>query len=255
MLLLLALGLLLTLCHGVTLSPSPHLSPVPTPTQVLTSGISQLLLPPSSPTIVWASWTWNRVGEINPVDGTYSLDGYLSLAWIDPRLADWTDANLTFAGSSGEPSTSNFFVPWPEFVNEEFQLLNNPPVWQAWLGAPPYYAASGILAQYGFATAAESYSACWVQLYGRVAALYFSSFNLAQFPFDYQNIPISIESVVWDESLLIFKSAPDAMDANAGAVTAFDAVIPNNLYVPGFTVQYAYSTVAHTWYPAWQVIC
>jgi hypothetical protein len=213
--------------------------------------------PPASPTIVWASFTYNRVGALDPVSGTYDLDGYLSLSWADAR----TDAALLgqcegAAQGSGEPA---FFVPWVELVNEEVQLINTPPRWFCFEGAPPFAGAPAVASAYNFsafglatpspglapaAAAAVAAAAAaqlpWITLYARIAGTFFAPFQLGDFPFDRQVVPLSLESRDWPSDVLRYRSAPGGLDA----------VLPPGLAVPGFTLVTSASSEALRFYPA-----
>jgi hypothetical protein len=207
-----------------------------------------LTAPPDSPTLVWTSFTFNRVGALDPVGGTFDVDGFLSLSWVDPRLdlsggagaAPLAACELFATGQGPEPQ---FFVPWVELVNEQVQLINSPPRWFCFAGPPVFVAAPTVAAAYNLSAeggAASVAAMQWLTLYARVAGTFFAPFQLGDFPFDRQNVPVVLESRDWPSAQLRFRAAPQGLGA----------VLPPGLFVPGFALVSASSSEVPHYYSA-----
>jgi hypothetical protein len=73
--------------------------------------------PPSFPTLSWVSVTFNRVGSVDTVTGTYIGDAFIQISWVDGRV---TDDDID-AGITDSKANAKIFVPFPEFTNLQFQ--------------------------------------------------------------------------------------------------------------------------------------
>ncbi len=123
------------------------------------------------------------ISDINPVNNTFTVEGYLDLIWCDPR-------------EGFDPQE----LGWPEKIflendaRGEIQLIWWPDInFPTQVGARDSENLELIIFEDGTVEYAERFS---VTIEGR--------FDLRQFPFDTQTLQIEIESLAWSEEFLIF---------------------------------------------------
>lgn len=218
--------------------------------------------PPASPTLSFVSVTFNRVGSVDTVTGTYVGDAFISISWVDGRV---TDDDID-AGITDSKANAKIFVPFIEFTNLQFQDLNNPTDWIIYRGPPLWSVDPQVRSRLGGINQSQALSLPWINIYARVAGTFFSSFSLVDFPFDSQIVPFELESRDWSSKELLLLSAPAsygvALQSQVTVPTSDLKVLENGpvsvsaavggvLSIPGFTVEKATVDERSRFYSAW----
>lgn len=125
--------------------------------------------------------TWNEVAKIDATESSFYADVYLSLHWRDDRIP----ANATF-----DPTT--MFWPSVEFTNR----LQREALTLQWVYRPGFYGVPHSL----IPPEANDSSASYWTAYTRASSTFITRLQLADFPQDYQNVTVRIESPLLDET-------------------------------------------------------
>jgi hypothetical protein len=215
--------------------------------------------PPTFPTLSWVSVTFNRVGSVDTVTGTYIGDAFIQISWVDGRV---TDDDID-AGITDSKSNAKIFVPFIEFTNLQFQDLNNPTSWIIYRGPPLWAIDTAIRTRLGGINASQALKLPWINIYARVSGTFFSSFSLVDFPFDSQIVPFEMEARDWSAKELLLLSAPSGFGVTLQSQVILPTVDteiapPINsvssgaiLSIPGFTVEKATIDERSRFYTAW----
>jgi len=214
--------------------------------------------PPSFPTLSFVSVTFNRVGSVDTVTGTYVGDAFISISWVDARV---TDDDID-AGITDSKANAKIFVPFIEFTNLQFQDLNNPTDWVIYRGPPLWAAEPTIRSRFGGINQSQ-----WINIYARVAGTFFSTFSLVDFPFDSQVVPFELEARDWNSKELLLLSAPssyavalqsqvtvpnvDTVVSDKAPLSVSSVAADGILSIPGFTVEKATVEERSRYYSAW----
>ena len=219
--------------------------------------------PPSFPTLSFVSVTFNRVGSVDTVTGTYVGDAFISISWVDARV---TDDDID-AGITDSKANAKIFVPFIEFTNLQFQDSNNPTDWVLYRGPPLWAAEPTIRSRFGGINQSQALKLQWLNIYARVAGNFFSTFSLVDFPFDSQVVPFELEARDWNSKELLFLSAPssyavalqsqvtvpnaDTVVSDKAPLSVSSAAADGILSIPGFTVEKATVEERSRYYSAW----
>ena len=219
--------------------------------------------PPSFPTLSFVSVTFNRVGSVDTVTGTYVGDAFISISWVDARV---TDDDID-AGITDSKANAKIFVPFIEFTNLQFQDLNNPTDWIIYRGPPLWAAEATIRSRFGGINQSQALKLPWINIYARVAGTFFSTFSLVDFPFDSQVVPFELEARDWNSKELLLLSAPssyavalqsqvtvpnvDIVVSDKVPLSVSSAAADGILSIPGFTVEKATVEERSRYYSAW----
>jgi len=152
------------------------------------------ILPPDSLVEVDANLYINKIYNVNSVEETYQIDGYLEFEWIDERLSfdtETADKPMIFENDkASDLIKSDVWVPAFEFVNiqgkqdtQHFQVSIQPD---------------------GTVTYEE-----------RFFGVFHTEMNFRKFPFDYKKFVVEIEPFSYDQNFLKFGALtlfPDTSD-------------------------------------------
>lgn len=152
------------------------------------------IAPPDSLVEVDANLYINKIYNVNSVEETYQIDGYLEFQWIDERLAfesESADSYLIFENDrASEVMKSEVWVPAFEFVN----IQGKQDTQHFLISIEPN----------GTVTYEE-----------RFFGIFHTEMNFRKFPFDYKKFVVEIEPFSYDENFLKFKTLslfPDTSD-------------------------------------------
>ena len=146
--------------------------------------------PPNSdgPTVVDFGLFITQITDINEVDGTFMVEGFMDLIWCDPRLAFDPEQSGSqeeaFLEANAQARLDEIWWPDPRIVNAVgTRNIGNEALTVGADGTTEYK---------------ESFS-------GQLSTRY----DLGKFPFDQQVVEIEIESFAWSHEHLVFHQADD----------------------------------------------
>lgn len=180
----------------------------------------ELRYPPSSPTVVYVHLLINALEQIDAAESTFYTDFYLSMAWIDNRLAN--DSGITYDPTS-------MFNPQVEFLNSrEVEAAD----YAYTFGLPNYLAND--------ASVTANISDTWISALTRVAGTFSADLKLQAFPQDYQQLTILIESFIWQSSQVEFRPV-----AGVGS-----RLLSNDIQFDGWSAETTGIETIHNFFPS-----
>ena len=135
---------------------------------------------------VYAVAAANTLKKIDAVEGAFVFDFYLYLTWRDDRIAfpDGTTNKTTF-------DSAVYWSPLPEFINCPDNALT---ISYNAVRGPPMWARSSVARDYG---TEEAEAGTWIIGQGRKVGTFDATYDLHDFPFDYQRAEVRMESTTY----------------------------------------------------------
>lgn len=199
-------------------SPTPATPTTPalnlaTPTPVIPPTSLKNPPNPDKPTEVAVGFYLTNLGRINQLDETFDINGYLSSTWQDQRLI----FNPSVAG-----------VPEMRYAPDE--------IWEPALTISN--SQSGTKREKQEIAVQPNGTVTYSE---NISATVSSSLNLRKFPFDQQIVRITLESLSFDENLLVLKADPGLLGFNKKddfvslaewTITGYDSTITSAKFEP-----------------------